>query len=188
MYSIVPCSKSYESRFFIFIQLWAENVIERGICWEKNVFLCHFKVIQGQSMSFGFIILYPYWLSCGQKWWEYENVLQRYDHICSQLGNLGPFGPTVKLNGIWRCWFTCAVLRSIHFLTHLYIFLLLISFAYFWSFSWTSDSRASASWCYVYIKCPSFRQVTWCVLLSSGSAIIFVVILRNVLRTFLRIR
>ena len=41
------------------------------------------------------IFLYPYWLSCGQKLWEYENVLQRYAHICSQLGNLGPFGPTV---------------------------------------------------------------------------------------------
>ena len=41
------------------------------------------------------IFLYPHWLSCGQKWWEYENVLQRYAHICSQLGNLGPFGPTV---------------------------------------------------------------------------------------------
>ena len=40
--------------------------------------------------------LYPYWLSCGQKWWEYENVSKRYAHICSQLGNLGPFGPTVK--------------------------------------------------------------------------------------------
>ena len=32
MYSIVPCSKSYESRFFIFTQFWGENVIERGSC------------------------------------------------------------------------------------------------------------------------------------------------------------
>ena len=32
MYSIVPCSKSYESRFFIFTQFWGENVIERGTC------------------------------------------------------------------------------------------------------------------------------------------------------------
>ena len=30
MYSIVPCSKSYESRFFIFTQFLGENVIERG--------------------------------------------------------------------------------------------------------------------------------------------------------------
>ena len=32
MYSIVPCSKSYESRFFIFTQFWGENVVERGAC------------------------------------------------------------------------------------------------------------------------------------------------------------
>ena len=38
MYSIVPCSKSYESRFFIFTQFWGENVIERGTCLVKDVF------------------------------------------------------------------------------------------------------------------------------------------------------
>ena len=32
MYPIVPCSKLYESRFFIFTQFWGENVIERGTC------------------------------------------------------------------------------------------------------------------------------------------------------------
>ena len=32
MYSIVPCSKLYESRFFIFTQFWGENVIKRGTC------------------------------------------------------------------------------------------------------------------------------------------------------------
>ena len=30
MYSIMPCSKLYESRFFIFTQFCGENVIERG--------------------------------------------------------------------------------------------------------------------------------------------------------------
>ena len=96
MYSIVPCSKSYESRFFIFRQFWPENVIERGICWKKNVFSSHFKVIQGQSRSFGFINFFVSPLAImWSKWWEYENVLQRYAQICSQLGNLGPFGPTV---------------------------------------------------------------------------------------------
>ena len=99
MYSIVPCSNSYESRFFIFRQFWAENVNERGICWEKMfsyVISRSSKVNQGHLSLL--IFLYSHWLSCGQKWWEYENVLERYAHICSQLGNLGPFGPTVT------CW------------------------------------------------------------------------------------
>ena len=30
--SIVPYSKSYESRSFIFTQFWVENVIEIGTC------------------------------------------------------------------------------------------------------------------------------------------------------------
>ena len=42
-------------------------------------------------------------------------------------------------------WFTYAVLGSKHFLTHLYFLLLQFSFAYFRSFSLTSESRASAS-------------------------------------------
>ena len=32
IYSIVPCLKSYVSRFFIFAQFCGENVIERGTC------------------------------------------------------------------------------------------------------------------------------------------------------------
>ena len=40
---------------------------------------------------------YPHWLSSGQKWWEYENSLQIYAHICSQLLNLSPIGPTAYI-------------------------------------------------------------------------------------------
>ena len=58
MYSIVPCSKSYESRFFIFTQFWRENVIKEGHAEKKmfsNAISRSSKVNQGQSRSIGFI-------------------------------------------------------------------------------------------------------------------------------------
>ena len=61
----------------------------------SNVILRSSKVNQGQLGLFSF--MYPHLLSSGQKWREYENSLQRYAHICAQLLNWGPFGPTVLL-------------------------------------------------------------------------------------------
>ena len=77
-----------------------QTILGRKCDWKRDMLRMSFqghprsiKVIWGSL-----IFLYSHWLSCGQKWWEYENVLERYAHICSQLGNLGPFGPTVT------CW------------------------------------------------------------------------------------
>ena len=91
MYSIVPCSKSYESIFFIFRQFWAENVIEREICWEKNVFLCHFKVIQGQSRSFGFIIFFVSPLAI--MWSKMMRIWKCLTKTCPHMLPTWQFGP-----------------------------------------------------------------------------------------------
>ena len=56
--------------------------------------------------------LYPHSLSSGQKWWEYENALQRHAHICSQLLNLGPFGPTVSVEHIVTGCAKCYIWRN----------------------------------------------------------------------------
>ena len=79
MYSLVPCSKSYESKIFIFIQFWGEMWLKEGHA-EKKCFLMSFGLIK--FFVFALAIMWP--------------KLQRYAHICSLLDNLFAFVPTVK--------------------------------------------------------------------------------------------
>ena len=80
-----------------------QTILDRKCDWKRDMLrkkMFSYVISRSSKVNQGhlglLIFWYPHWLSCGQKWWEYENVLQRYAHICSQLGNLGPFGPTVN--------------------------------------------------------------------------------------------
>ena len=86
MYSLVPFSKSYESRFFNFIQFWGKIVTGRGARWEKIYILRSFL---GHPRSFKVIWVYLFSVSplaiLWPKVWKYENESQRYAHICFPL-------------------------------------------------------------------------------------------------------